>query len=77
MERDPLTGEVFARVVGRRRSAPIGQPPPAASREALERMAQYRTCAPKGVFVYRSHEEANRDREQWTVDAVVAAQLER
>jgi hypothetical protein len=35
-------------------------------------MAAYRTCAPKGVFIYRSHEEANRDSERWIVDAIVA-----
>ena len=74
MERDPITGETFARVVGKRRAAPIGEPPPAATREALAKMARYRTCAPKGVFVYRSHEEANADRDRWTVDAIVATQ---
>jgi hypothetical protein len=35
-------------------------------------MAAYRTRAPKGVFVYRTHEDANHDRERWIVDAVVA-----
>jgi hypothetical protein len=35
-------------------------------------MAAYRTRVPKGVFIYKSHEEANRDWEQWTADAVVA-----
>jgi hypothetical protein len=73
MERDPLTGEVFLRVVGKRRAAPIGELPPRATREALTRMAAYRTRAPKGVFIYRSHEEANADRERWTVEAIVAA----
>ena len=32
-------------------------------------MASYRTRAPKGVFIYGSHEEANRARDAWTVDA--------
>jgi hypothetical protein len=64
--------ERFARVVGRRRPPPPGLPPPRASREALTKMAAYRTRAPKGVFVYRSHEEANADRERWIVEAVVA-----
>jgi hypothetical protein len=36
-------------------------------------MARYRTRVPKGVFIYESHEEANRDRERWTVDAIVEA----
>lgn len=74
MIRDPLTEEIFIRVVGRRRQAPHGHPPSPAARDALTRMARYRTRAPKGVFRYRSHEEANADRERWTVDAVVASQ---
>jgi hypothetical protein len=41
--------------------------------EALAEMARYTTRAPKGVFLYRSHDEANADRERWTVDAIVAA----
>jgi len=40
----------------------------------MTQMAQYRTRAPKGVFHYRSHEEANRDRERWLIDAMVARQ---
>ena len=38
----------------------------------MTRMAGYLTRAPKGVFHYRSHEEANRDREQWLIEAMVA-----
>ncbi len=72
MERDELTGERFARVVGRRRARPVGAPPDAEARAALAEMARYLTRAPKGVFIYRSHEEANADRERWTVDAIVA-----
>jgi hypothetical protein len=33
---------------------------------------RYVTRAPKGVFIYQSHEEANVDRDRWTVDAMVA-----
>ncbi|HMR05142.1 MAG TPA: hypothetical protein PKA88_05180 [Polyangiaceae bacterium] len=33
----------------------------------MEQMAAYRTAAPKGVFRYATHEEANRARESWTV----------
>lgn len=66
MEDDPFIG----RVVGRRRQAPFGAVPPKASREALAAMARYRTRAPKGVFRYASHEEANRDRERWRLDAM-------
>jgi hypothetical protein len=62
------------RVVGRRRPPPPGQAPSPAAREAMTQMAQYRTRAPKGVFHYRSHEDANRDRERWLTDAMVARQ---
>jgi hypothetical protein len=64
--------ERFARVVGRRRAPEPGAPPPRTSRDALTKMAGYRTRAPKGVFVYRSHEEANADRDRWIVEAIVA-----
>jgi len=37
----------------------------------MSEMARYRTRAPKGIFFYRSHEEANRERERWLVDAIV------
>jgi hypothetical protein len=38
----------------------------------MSQMARYRTRAPKGVFIYSSHEQANRDREAWLVDAIVS-----
>jgi hypothetical protein len=71
MEKDPVTGEVFLRVVGRRRTPALGEPPSPESRTALAAMAQYRTCAPKGIFIYRSHEEMTADRLRWTVQAIV------
>ena len=40
----------------------------------MTQMAQYRTRAPKGVFHYKSHEDANRDR--WQTEAIVAKQSE-
>jgi hypothetical protein len=64
--------ESFAIVVGRRQHRRPGAPPSAADRAALAQMAAYRTRAPKGVFIYASHEAANEDRLRWTVDAVVA-----
>jgi hypothetical protein len=69
---DPRASEKFVRVVGHRTTAPEGQLPPRASREAMATMARYLTRAPKGVFIYASHEEANQDRERWIVDAMVA-----
>lgn len=71
MEKDPLTGEVFLRVVGKRRPAELGKPPSPETRTALTAMAQYRTRAPKGIFFYRSHEEMDADRSSWTVQAIV------
>lgn len=68
---DPVTGEIFLRVVGRRTPPPAGEPPSPEARAALSAMAQYRTCAPKGIFIYRSHEEMDADRMRWTVQAIV------
>lgn len=60
------------RVVGRRVAPPPGCLPPKAARAALSANARHRTRVPKGVFIYGSHEEMTRDRERWTLDAVVA-----
>jgi hypothetical protein len=38
----------------------------------MTQQAQYRTRAPKGVFIYYSAEEMEADRLRWTVDAMVA-----
>jgi len=65
-------GERFIRVVGRRRRPPIGQLPSPKARAAMAECARYLTRAPKGVFIYRSHEEANTDRTRWQVEAMVA-----
>jgi hypothetical protein len=67
----------IARVVGRRVAPPPGALPNAAVRAAMTANAQYRTRAPKGVFFYSSHEEMERDRQRWSVEAIVARQLER
>ena len=40
----------------------------------MTRMANYLTRAPKGIFRYKSHEEANRDREKWQLAAIVDKQ---
>lgn len=71
MKQDPRTGEVFQRIIGRRVSPPVGELPPAEARRAMTAMASYRTRAPKGVFIYRSHEEMDADRLRWTVEAMV------
>jgi len=48
-----------------------GQPLTAEDRAALARQAQYRTRAPKGVFIYYSADAMDADRLRWTVDAMV------
>jgi len=69
---DDFNEEQFRRVLGtRQRSAP-GAAPSAATRDALTKLACYHTGAPKGVFRYRSHEEANAHREAWTIARIVA-----
>jgi hypothetical protein len=60
----------IGRTVGRRKSR-AGKALTAEDREALARMARYRTRVPKGVFIYYSAEEMERDRLRWTVDAIV------
>jgi hypothetical protein len=73
--RDKVNDETFARVVGTRvRAEGL---PPRATRDAMTAMAQYRTRAPKGVYRYASHEEANADRLAWTVAAMAEADRER
>lgn len=64
------------RVVGRRVSPPLGELPSKAARAAMSANARYLTRAPKGVFIYDSHDEMTRDRERWTVDAVLERAIE-
>lgn len=61
------------RTVGRRRTR-AGHVPTSEDRAALAQLARYRTRAPKGVFIYYSAEEMDRDRLRWTVDAIVERQ---
>jgi hypothetical protein len=63
----------IGRTVGLRKQR-AGGVPTAADRDALASMARYRTRAPKGVFIYHSAEEMDRDRLRWTVEAVVERQ---
>ena len=62
----------IARVVGRRKPQPVGLPPSPEARAAWNAMAGYRTRAPKGVFIYRRHDEMVRDRERWLAEAMAA-----
>jgi hypothetical protein len=61
----------IARTVGRRKRAPVGVPPSAEARAALDTWAKRLTRAPKGVFRYVSHAQMERDRELWRAQALV------
>lgn len=67
----------IARTVGRRRQAPVGTPPSAESRAALDTWANRLTRAPKGVFRYASHAEMERDSSLWRMQAIVETQRRR
>ena len=67
----------IARTVGRRTQAPVGAPPSKEVRVALDSFANRLTRAPKGVFRYASHEEMQRERERWQIQAIVDAQRSR
>lgn len=67
----------IGRVVGKRVTPPVGALPSASARAAMTANANYRTRAPKGIFFYASHDEMTRDRDRWTVDAIVARHAER
>jgi hypothetical protein len=69
--RSPHDQQPIRRTVDRRQ-ARDGRALSPADRAAMTRMAQYRTRAPKGVFVYYSAEEMNAARDRWVVDAMVA-----
>jgi hypothetical protein len=60
----------IGRTIGRRKERD-GQPLSASDRAAMTRNARYVTRAPKGIFIYRSAEEMDADRQRWIVDAIV------
>jgi hypothetical protein len=65
------------RVIGRRVSPPSGGFPSAEIRAAMDANLLYRTRVPKGIFIYKNHEEMARDRELWTLEAMLARQSDR
>lgn len=65
------------RVVGKRVAPPPGTIPDAATRASMDANARYRTRVPKGLYFYGTHAEMARDRERWTIDAIVHKQKER
>ncbi len=73
----PADQQPIRRTVGKRVAPMPGTVPSAATRAAMDANASYRTRAPKGLFFYESHEAMMRDRERWTIDAIVHKQSER
>ena len=75
MEKAELIDGHTRRVVGRRKSPELSLTPswPTPEEEEwMRRMNDYKLRFPKGVFRYRSHEEANRDTERWLVETMIA-----
>ena len=68
----PPDQQPIRRIVGKRVTPPPGMMPSAEARAAMTANARYVTRAPKGIFFYNSHDEMIRDRERWTIDAVLA-----
>ncbi len=62
------------RIIGKRVAPPPGHLPSQTVRSAMDANARYRTRAPKGLFFYASHEQMVRDRERWSVEAMVLKQ---
>jgi len=73
----PPDQQPIQRTIGKRVGPPPGVLPSPEARAAMTANARYLTRAPKGIFFYKNHEEMNRDRERWTIDAVIARQTER
>ncbi len=67
----------IARTVGRRTQAPVGAPPSAEARAALDTWAKRLTRAPKGVFRYANHAQMERDSSLWRAQALVDTQRRR
>jgi hypothetical protein len=68
----PPDQQPIQRIVGKRVTPPPGMMPSPEARAAMTANARYITRAPKGIFFYNSHDEMIRDRERWTIDAVLA-----
>jgi hypothetical protein len=73
MEKPDLwASETFGRVLGKRVSSRvIGEPPAAIDRTAAASFT-HGVRAPRGVFRYRSHEEANADWERWQAERLAS-----
>ncbi len=60
------------RVVGNKRPKEMGtlRPPSAEERAWIRSFAKTRTAVPKGIYRYRSHQEANADWDRWNAELV-------
>ena len=68
----PDDQQPIGHTVGNRHVRRLGDGMPSkAERDAMVSLSNYRTCVPKGVVIYRSHEEMDEDRIRWTVDKMV------
>jgi hypothetical protein len=77
IEENDSDQQPIQRVIGRRVSPPLGRFPSAAARAAMDSNLNYLTRVPKGIFAYKNHDEMTRDRERWTLEAMLARQSER
>lgn len=64
----------YSRIVGQRQTPQLGalRVPDADERAWIARMAPAQTRVPKGVFRYRSLQEASADWARWQADALTA-----
>lgn len=64
----------YSRVIGQRKTRQLGtlRAPSAQERAWVARMAPARTRVPKGVFRYRTMQEAGADWESWQADTLTA-----
>lgn len=71
-------GMEFSRVIGRRKSS--GVSPGTISKEQMDwmdSMNSYKICIPRGIFRYKSHEEANVDMEKWLAKTMATSNKEK
>ncbi len=73
----PTDQQSIGRVIGKRITPPPGRLPSAEARAAMDANARHRTRVPKGIIFYADHEQMIRDRERWTVEAIIQKQRER
>ncbi|WP_293801348.1 hypothetical protein [uncultured Bosea sp.] len=73
-----MAAEAKMRVIGKRRVPEIGMrgPTEAEIEASVDNSRRAPRVIRKGVYRYRSHEEANADMERWTVDGMVERSLE-